>query len=370
MVRRRQRPARCHRGAGSVSYDKTTKSWIARVSLGVVNGKRIRHKARAATEELAWAELEGLQRIYNAGGNPATMTLDIYLQDWLEAHGTTVKASTLRSYRSHVNLHISPLLGGIIVAKLRRADVVRLVADRLGRGRQSPASVGRILATLRTALSDALRERSILDNPAAAVKAPRVDREPVRVLTLGEARQVIEAVGSRNGLPGHPLEPLFILLLGSGLRLGEALGLDWRDVHLDAGFVSVRVSKSLVRATPISDEAVEALRLQKTRTARYGLEEPVFLGLRGKARHHRLGPSAPSHVLPRLLVAAGLRPMRVHDLRHGAASLMLAQGTPMRVISEQLGHANPSMTAKTYAHVLPEAQRSAVRTLNVRGRAT
>lgn len=355
MARRRRR------GDGTVFYDHAEGVWIARISLGQPGGKRVRHKARAHSEAAARAALETLQRTYGVGGDLATMTLDAYLADWLKGHGPTVRPSTLRSYRGHIKHHIGPFLGGIPVAKLRRADVRRLIADRLAHG-TSPATVGRIISTLRVALGAAVADHAITDN-AAAVPLPRVEREPVRVLTIEDAERVMDAVA------GHPLEPLYVLLLGSGLRLGEALGLDWRDVHLDDGYVSVRVSKTRVRATPISDEAVDALRLHMKSTPRYGPDEPVFLGLRGKAKTERLGPSAPSHALPRLLQRAGLRPMRVHDLRHGTASLMLAAGTPMRVISEQLGHANPSMTAKVYAHVLPESQRAAVRALNVRRRA-
>lgn len=342
-------------------FDHAEGVWVARVSLGRAGAKRIRHKERAATEPLAWAALEKLQRTYGVGGDLATMTLDEYLGDWLLAHGPTVKPSTLRSYSGHVKHHIAPLLGGIIVARLRRADVRRLIAESLAAG-ASPATVGRIVSTLRVALAAAVADRAIVDNPAA-VRLPKVTREPVRVLTLPDARRVMDAVAE------HPLAPLYVLLLGSGLRLGEALGLDWRDVHLDDAYVSVRVSKTRVRATPISDEAVDALRAHMKATSRYGLDEPVFLGLRGDAALRRLGPSAPSHAFRRLLLVAKLRPMRVHDLRHGAASLMLAGGAPMRVISEQLGHANPSMTAKVYAHVLPESQRAAVSALNVRRRA-
>lgn len=336
-------------------FSRADGAWIARVSLGVIDGRRVRHKVRAPTERAARAELERLQRAYSAGGDPATMTLDAYLADWLAGVRPTVRASTHTSYAGHVRLHISPLLGGILVARLRPADVRRLIAHLLA-ARLSPATVRLVVTTLRIALGHAVRERAIPDNPAD-VRLPRAEREPVRPLTAEMAERILRAV------EGDSYEALYRLLLGSGMRLGEAVGLDWRDVELDEAFVVVRTSKTKVRAVPLSDDAVAALRVHRARAPLLGPEVPVFLGPR---TGRRLSGHTVSHAFPRLLEQHGLPRMRVHDLRHGTATLMLAQGTPMRVIAEQLGHANPSLTAKTYAHVVPEAQRSAIRSIGSR----
>jgi integrase len=166
-----------------------------------------------------------------------------------------------------------------------------------------------------------------------------------------------------EAINGDPLEPLYVLLLGSGLRLGEAVALTWRDIDLEAGFVSVRVSKSRVRATPINEEAAEALRVHRAKTPRYGPDEPVFLGPRTR---ERLRGSTVSHAFPRLLEKAGLPRMTVHQLRHGHATLLLAQGVPMRVIADQLGHADPGFTARVYSHVVPSMQNAAVKGLKLR----
>lgn len=340
---------RRRRGAGSVFYDHAERAWVARVSLGTRNGKRIRHKERAPSEKLARAALERLQRSYGPATEAATMTLDAYLEGWLGTHGPNVRRSTLRSYRGHVANHISPLLGGIIVAKLRPADVRRLIAAVLSKA--SASTAGHVVTTLRIALGAAVSDGSIERNPAA-VRLPHVDREPIRPLTGEEARKLSGAIA------GDQFEPLYRLLMGSGMRLGEATGLDWRDVHLDEAFVVVRRAKTIARAVPISADAVSALRAHRWTT---DPEAPVFLGPRtGK----RLPPDTVSHAFPRLLRRAGLRPMRVHDLRHGVATTMLAAGVPMRVIAEQLGHANPATTAKLYAHVIPESQRAAIGALD------
>lgn len=344
------------RGEGSVYFDRVNGCWWARVSLGVVNGKRIGKKVRAPDKRSAERELETLRRTYAAGGDPSQQTLDEYLADWLRDHGPTVRPSTLVSYTGHVDNHISPLLGGIPLRKLRATDVRRLIADRLAAGK-SPATVGRIVTTLRIALTQATRDRVILDNPAAAVRLPRVTAEPVAALTEDEADRIVDATR------GTWMETLVALLLGTGIRLGEACGLDWSDVDLERSFVLVRVSKTKVRAVPMSDTATEALRKHKAAAKVYGPAEPVFLGDRsGK----RLSGASVSHAFPLLLKRAGLPSMTPHGLRHGVASLMIAKGVHMRVVAEQLGHSNPAMTARVYAHVLPESQRDAVRLLNRR----
>ncbi len=353
--------ARRRRGEGSVLYDKTARVWIARVSLGVTGGKRIRHKAQAPTRKLAERELERLLRAYGAGGDPATETLDEYLAGWLASYGPSVRPSTLTSYRGHVDNHIRPLLGGIRVAKLRPADVRRLVAE-LERKGLSPATVRLVVTTLRIALGRAVAERSIPDNPAAGVRLPRVVREPVRPLTAAEADAIVDAT------TGTWIGPLVRLLLGSGLRLGEACGLDQRDLRLDEGFVRVRRSKTSVRAVPISEDAVAALREALAVAPRRGADEPVFFGPRVNRAGHRdrLRGWSVSHALPKVLERAGIGHLAPHALRHGAATLMLADGVPMRVIAEQLGHANPALTARVYAHVVPDQQRRAVESLERR----
>jgi integrase len=352
-----------------VSLDKTATAkagkpvWIARVSLGVIDGRRVRHKVRASSERGARAELERLRRLYDAGGEPATMTIDEYLRTWLTAH-RRIRQSTVLSYRNHIELHIGPLLGGIPVAKLRPADVDRLIANRLKAG-LSPATVGRIVTTLRIALNAGVRRGELVDNVASRVDLPRVEREPVKPLTPEEAGAILDAVA------GHWTEHIVRLLLGSGLRIGEACALNQGDLVLDQGFVRLRESKTRIRAVPITEDAVDALRAAVARAPRFGPDEPVFFGERRNREGHRdrLERWSVSHAFPRILERAGLDHLTPHGLRHGAATLMTADGIPLPVIAKQLGHRSTNMTAR-YAHVVPEAQRSAIAALDVRKRAS
>lgn len=291
-------------------------------------------------------------RAYRSGGSPSSATLDEYLHGWLNEHAPNVGATTLTSYRGHVERHISPLLGGIIVARLQPADVRRLISDRLAAG-LSPATVGHIITTLRIALNQAVADRSLPDNPTSAVKLPRVHREPVRAATAADMARL------RDAVRGDELEALYVLLMGTGMRVGEACDLDWRDVDLDAGTVFIRKGKTprAVRTIRLSGPVIMALRAHHARAKRIGPREPVFLGPRSGERLH---PWTVSHAFPRVLRRAGIPKMRVHDLRHAFATRSLSRGASLRTLADILGHAKPSTTTDIYAHAVPEDQRQAV----------
>jgi integrase len=251
-------------------------------------------------------------------------------------------------------MHISPLLGGIPVAKLTTRDVRRLIADRSAAG-LSPSTVRRIHATLYMALQQGVKDRTLADNVAAGVDLPRVPEHHVEAMTEDRADAI------RDAMRGTFLENLVELLLGSALRLGEALGLDQGDVG--EGVVLVRVTKTRIRSVSVSADAGEALRREIAGAKRVGPKEPVFQGQR---KGDRLRVDTAGHAFTRTIVSAGLPRLRVHDLRHGAASIMLRKGVDMRSIADQLGHRNPAFTAKVYAHVHPDALAEAVSLLNRR----
>jgi integrase len=355
---------RGRRGEGTVYWSKRDRRWIARVPLGTVDGVRQEKREKHRTEDEARDALKRLRRVYAPGRT--TDTLDAWLDEWLPAHAASVRASTATSYRGHVKHHIRPLLGGIPLAELTPSDVRRLIAElerkpkRPTRKGERPEDVPRIssqttrlvVRTLSAALNAAVRDGLVTRNVTAGVRLPRADHEPIVPMRPEAAEAIIEAVA------GTWIERPVRVLLGSGMRLGEVMGLDQGDVL--SGYVRVRRSKTTVRAVPVSEDAQDALAESIRQAPRVGVNEPVFFAPGGTGR--MLGPSV-SHALPRILVAAGLPRLTPHALRHGVATLMLADGTSMRTISEQLGHRNPAITARVYAHVLPEAQVRALASL-------
>lgn len=347
---------RRRRGEGSVYPSEG--GWIASLPLGVVNGKRRRLRERHASMAEAEAALARMRSDREAAGDPGGQTLDGYLDAWLASIAHSVRRSTLASYRGHVDRHISPLLGGIPLRDLRPQDVLRLQAQLLAKrrpGREqrqlSPTTAARVLVTLRIALAAAVRMQAVPQNVAALTgRLPRAEREPVEPMTAAMADRYREAFAETW------LGPLVRLLLGSGLRLGEALSLDQGDADDAAGWVRIRRSKTSIRAVPVSPDACAAIREAKRAAPRRGAREPLFFAPRGGGR---LPGATVTHAVPRMAVAAGLPRITPHGFRHGAATLMVARGAHMRVVAAQLGHANPALTARVYAHVVPESQASA-----------
>jgi integrase len=285
------------------------------------------------------------------GEAPEDVRLADYLERWLRGK-RRIAESTRLQYANHIRVHISPALGGYRLVELRRRHVEAFVADRLGHvsegtGRPlSPATVGKLLVTLRSALQEAV-PRDIPDNPAARVEAPKVTREPVKALTPDDAAALIAAVRETW------MEHIVRVLLGSGMRVGEAVALNQGDVH--DGWVQLRKSKTTIRSVRLSRDANEAIHAAIKAAPRRGKGEPVFFGPR---TGDRLSRHSLTHALSK---ATGLS---AHALRHGTATLMVAAGVHMRVVAEQLGHANPAMTAKVYSHVSPESSIAALAVLD------
>lgn len=350
---------RRHRGRrGNGSIVERDGRYVARISRTEGGVRKRESRTFDLRQEAEW----WLSQARRHGESPADVKVAAYLEGWLRGK-RDVAASTKAQYENHVRVHINPVLGGYRLIDLRRRHVEDFVDGRArhvssGTGRTLSASTVRaILVTLRSALEEAV-PRDIPDNPAAKVKAPTVRRPPVHALTIEEARDLIAAVR------GEWIEQLVRFLLGSGVRIGEAVALNQRDVQ--DGFVRLRKSKTSIRAVRVSDDAMAALNEAIRMAPRRGPDEPIFFSPRANRQgvRDRLDRGSAQHALPRILERAGLRRMTPHALRHGTATLMLADGVPMQVIAEQLGHRNPTMTAKVYAHVDPRMVKRALSVLD------
>lgn len=279
------------------------------------------------------------------------MTVAEYLEQWL-ARKRSIRESTRLQYENHVRVHLIPELGAMPIGKLRRQHIEAFIVERSAhvspktKKPLSPSTVRAILVTLKSALEDGV-PRDIPDNPAAKVQPPSVRRPPVQAMTINEARDVLAA------FRGTWLEQLVRFLLGSGCRIGEALALNQTDVQ--DTFVRLRRSKTALRAVRVTDDGMAALREAIAAAPRRGKDEPVFFSPRPnhEGMRDRLARDSVNHAFTRILEENGLRHLSPHGLRHGTATLMLTLGAPMQSIADQLGHRNPGLTMRTYAHVDP-----------------
>ncbi|MDP8905440.1 MAG: site-specific integrase [Chloroflexota bacterium] len=317
----------------------------------------------------------------------ARQTVGQYLEQWIERDRSRVRPSTWRSRETHIRVYLVPTLGRIPLGKLTPADVERALAGFIANGRPvstsrrgrparpvSPLTARHIRATLRRALTEATRDGMVARNAAGDASAPYVAHKPVAYLEAPVARRLLEATADTE------YGPLYALAATTGLRLGELLGLRWPDVNLEAGTLTVRQTLTRVagngwalaepksarsrRTIPLPSTARAALlrqqeRQQAARTAvgdawqaRDGL---VFTDEAGRP----CDPHRVSSAFHRAREAAGIPRVRLHDLRHTAATLMLAEGVPLAVISEWLGHAGIAITASHYAAVVPALRHEA-----------
>src|SRR6266511_4655287 len=308
--------------------------WYFAVQMPTTTGRRARVR-RDGYASLAEAERprQALLALPDAAAAGRAWTMRRFLEHWLSAVQHQLRPTTLRGYRDHVHNYLIPLLGRIRLASLRTAQVqaaFRIIGSgRTRSGRLvAPSTLDRIRATLRSALSEAVRHGLIDFNPATRVRLPKPSRvRPVVWTTTRETAwretgvRPAVAVWTRQHLLGPPKS--------ASSR---------RTIALDK--ITIRLLRGLWRTH----------RHNLTATGR-NRDGYVFVDARGS----RLRPDYLTRRLGALITECGLPPIRLHDLRHGAASLALAAGVNMKVVQEMLGHSSIITTADIYTSVLSEA---------------
>lgn len=371
-------------GEGSIGQDARGR-WVARVTLAGGRRKALYGATRAdVAKKLAKTLRERDQGLPVADDR---LTVASYLEHWLQHGCRNVQPSTRTHYESNVRVHIAPRLGRLRLADLSPRHVEQLIAELSAVGK-SAGTVARVRATLRRALGQAVRQGVLVRNVAsgALVAVPPAEAKEQRVPSPDEARAILAA------FDGHWLEPAVAVSIGCGLRQGELRALRWADVDLDAARLTVRQAwqrvgnaqhlaepKTRASRAPVAIPAsvVAILRRHKADQARARLaggrhvaadEAFVFTAHNGAPLD---GPNMLRTFRARL-AAAGLPPMRWHDLRHACASLLLANGSDVATVAAVLRHASPTTTLRIYAHALPGGIDAAAATMDaiLTGRAT
>lgn len=301
-------------------------------------------------------------------------TLSEYVAEWLAAIEPTVRASTHYSYARNLRLHVLPYLGGTPLHAVDAGMLNGLYAKLLSEGRKdheagglSPRSVRYVHTITHRALKDAVKWGRLARNPADAADPPRASASGRPESVTWTAQQLATFLqGTREDRHGTA----YLLLATTGLRRGEALGLRWRDLDLDAGRAAIRQTVIAVhhkpelgtpktakgRRTVTLDRAtVAALREHRKRQAEERLQmgagwtdnDLVFCKVDGTLLHPERFSRSFGDAVRRL----GLPTIRLHDLRHGWATMALSAGVHPKVVQERLGHANIGITLDTYSHV-------------------
>lgn len=365
------RVERRDRGAGSLYFDRSRDRWRCEIT---VDGRRTvkSHRTREAAEQWLADARQRIERGQDAAASDVTVT------DWLtarlDAWSTRLRPKTLANHRYAVETWWTPNVGDVRLIALRKTDVERVISKMVAAGK-APNTVRINTSPLIKALSEAVADPHVglSVNVAALADRPKIEQAESEFLTPDEARKVLATCADHEHY-GDATATAMLL----GLRRGEALGLTWDAVDLDADVPTVRIAKQVTihpdtrevileagtktgtkgqRTIPLPALAVEVLRRRRARQAEAQLRAGA-----GWSNSHGLvftnGLGAPIH--PDSLTKGSYsitkraigRRASPHALRHTAATLLHDAGVPMRTAQAILGHTTEAMTSRVYTHTL------------------
>jgi integrase len=307
------------------------------------------------------------QRDLNRTPRAAAITVNQFLDQWLATSAKPrLRARTFHDYQSLLRLYIRPVLGTRLIGTIGQMDMQGLYANMFERG-LSARTIEYTNAVLESAFRQAVRWRMLGEDPSGGVDLPRVKRKEMDALSVEECRRFLSVAKESEWYP------LFALALTTGMRPSEYLALKWSDIDWQRGAASVsrtiqvsgsawafddtkrKRSRRVVKLQSFVLAAIHALR-EKQRAEGEGnccpANELIFVTETGMPLKQRVV----KREFRRLLAKAGIRSVRLYDLRHTAATLGVAAGVSVKVISDQLGHASISFTLERYSHVLPSIQ--------------
>jgi integrase len=371
----RQGPRR-GRGEGCVTPRKDGR-WAAYLTLE--NGKRkyfYGKTKKAALDLLKKAQLEQMQGTLVTSS--PRLTVAQFFTLWLKRRKSSLRIRSYERYEGFVRLQVIPHIGNLQLRKLAPTHLQSLYSELLGKGGIKASTVNTLHWMISRACSDAVRWELMAKNPCKAVEPPRRARYEFRALTVEEAQRLLASAR------GHGMEALFVLALTTGMRRGELLALKWQDIDFELGTVQVRraftrakgqryleaepktqKSRRSILLAPGTIEILKQHRLKQLEAKQQAGEDweerdLVFCTSVGT-------PLNPNKVLERfgtLLKRAGLPHIRLHDLRHSTATIMLKLDVHPKIVQELLGHSRIAETLDIYSHVLPTMQEGAINKLN------
>ncbi|WP_432090040.1 tyrosine-type recombinase/integrase [Streptomyces sp. NRRL F-5630] len=392
-----QKRTRKPNGASSIYKGKDGK-WHGRVTVGVKDdGTPDRRHVERKTEAEVIKAVRELERQRDKGrvrkaGRP--WTLKAWLLHWVESIAKpTVSENSYDGYEVAVRVHLIPGLGAHRLDRLEPEHLERFYAKMQATG-SKPATAHQAHRTLRTALGEAVRRGHITVNPAEIAKAPRVEEEEIEPYTVEEVQRLLLQAAKA------PNSARWVIALALGLRQGEALGLRWEDVDLEAGYIRTRKNrlrpkyehgcttpcgrkpgycpdrKSVRREVKptkfragrrvigVPDELLGLLVQHKQEQDRQRAAAGADWADKGyvftKSDGEPLVPNTDYHQWKKLLVDAKVRDGRLHDARHTAGTILLLLGVPERVVDAIMGW-EPGGSARMrarYMHVTDPMLRS------------
>jgi integrase len=303
---------------------------------------------------------------------PDKSTIKTFLEDeWLPAIAHTIRPNTLEHYRTQTAAYVVPRLGNVQLQSLTPQRLNTFYGELLAKGATNgaplaPQTVRNVHRMIHTALEAAVRWGKLSRNAASAAQPPRLPKADRRIWTEDDLRVFLEFASD------DPLFALWLLAATTGMRRSELLGLQWCDLHLDDGYLTIVRALTVAahrihldapktahgsRRVGLDAMTVEVLRQHRRSEQERSLAEgrswdtsaPVFSTAAGEPIH----PEALTKRFTKLVRASGLPSIRLHDLRHSYATLALLTGVDPKLVSSRLGHGTLSVTSDLYTHALP-----------------
>ncbi len=366
------------KGDGSIYKRASDGRWVCSLDLGWHLGKRNRPTEYFDTEREAKARLREMIRARdrNATVRPAHTTLKDFIAIWLEQVVKPNRATNTYSYyEALTRLYILPKLGRTPLGKLSATDIREWQAALLDEG-VTGKNVKLANYALRTILRQAIKEELIETNAALLVDPPRTERFEARPLEEDEVVTFLKAIQGKR----HEL--VFLTAIGTGLRIGELLGLRWEDIDTERRFIHVRgalhrvvggqlqykstknvTSKATIAIPRFVADALHAHKKSYLEAEDKPASNFVFATNRTGAPPY---PTTILRALREITEATKLPPIRFHDLRHTYGSMLLDMDVDLKAVSDMLRHRDIATTANTYGHTYRSKKQASAAKLDER----
>ena len=365
------------KGEGSV-FELPNGTWRGKVTVGYKEDGTQRFRwVSGKTQADALKKLNAVKTAFASGiQTSGTLKLSDYLGQWTDLKEDEVKPKTLAGYRQIIELYIKPQIGHVKLEKVTTANIRALLATV--KDAVSPDAANKARKVLNTALRQAVHDALIPRNPVTPTKLYKV---PKTVYKEWAAPEITRFLATAKD---HRLYAAFYLTLTTGLRHGELLGLRWQDLgddtlHICQNLVSVKgqnhistpKTESGTRHVLVDSETLEILEQHRLQQATEQLAcntwgaPPPFDDLMFTTREGKpLAQRNFDRIWYRLMDSANVPRIRFHDLRHTHVSMLYRAGTDLQVISDRLGHKDPSFTQRQYNHLTKKQKQTAVKSLS------
>ncbi len=375
-----RKSTRAAQGSGTIRQ-RPDGRWEARFTVGrdPGTGKQIQRSVYGSTQKevrqkLAQAVAEVDNGTYQA---PSKMTVGQWLDIWQKDYLGGVKPFTAQGYEKNVRVYIKPALGAIKLDALNAHTVQKFIND-MGKPHEDkppllPKTVRNAHGVLHKALQQAVKVGYIRFNPADACELPRLERKEINPLDSDAMAAFMRAIG------GHRFEAIYLTMLFTGMRRGEAFGLLWDCVDLDKG--TIRIDRQLQnipgrpgefrlistkngkgRTITAAPFVVELLKKHRARQLRDRLKSGPLWQDHGYVFCNEVGehlsPSTVYHNYKEIVASIGLPDLRLHDLRHSYAVASLRAGDDVKTVQSNMGHHTAAFTLDVYGHVTEEMKRA------------